>query len=91
MGAGGFIMLFLVVGVIMLALWFGDIEPVSTLKWYWLAIPFGLAWVWWDVIDPMFGLSQKTEARKYEERKAARIEKQRENLGLGTKGKGRKK
>ena len=83
-------MLFLVVGVIMLILFFMDIAPISTLKWYWLAVPFILAWIWWDVIDPMFSLSKKQEVKNFEERKKARLEKAKENLGLGSKGKGRK-
>jgi small Trp-rich protein len=83
-------MLFLVAGVILLALYFLGIEPVSTWKWYWLGVPFALAWIWWDVIDPMFSLSQKREVKDFEERKKARLEKAKDNLGLGSKSKGRK-
>ena len=83
-------MLFLVVGLILLVMFFMDIAPVSTWKWYWLAVPFALAWIWWDVIDPMFSLSKKQEVKNFEARKKARLEKARDALGLGTKGRGKK-
>jgi small Trp-rich protein len=73
---------FLIVGILFLLLKYLEIDPVSSWSWWWVLLPFGLAWIWWDVVDPALGLSKKREARKAEERKIARLEKTKQELGL---------
>lgn len=76
-------MAFLVIGIILLVLKILGVGFAATLSWWWVLLPFALAFVWWEIIDPMFGLSQKRAMRRMDERAQARREKYRESLGLG--------
>jgi small Trp-rich protein len=80
-------MWFLVIGLGILGAHFMNIEPFVNWKWYWIVTPFILAWLWWDLIDPMFNISKRREASKFEQRKADRLAKQKEALGIGVKKK----
>ncbi len=84
----------LLVAILLLGLKLGAVGPFATLSWWWIAIPLGLAFLWWEIIDPMFGVSQRRAMDKVEERKAERNARARRNLGLrappgGKNGKGR--
>ncbi|WP_297914117.1 TIGR04438 family Trp-rich protein [Thiomonas sp.] len=84
----------LLVAILLLGLKLGAVGPFATLSWWWIAIPLGLAFLWWEIIDPMFGVSQRRAMNKVEERKAERNTRARRNLGLrappgGKNGKGR--
>lgn len=77
-------MWFLGIGVLLVGLWLGGVEPVSTWHWGYLSIPFVLAFVWWTFADAS-GITKKREMEKMEERKRRRLERNREQLGLGTR------
>lgn len=77
-------MWFLGIGVILTGLWFAGIEPVSQWHWGYLFIPYGLAFVWWTFADAT-GITKKREMEKLEQRKRERLERNREQLGLGTR------
>ena len=51
-------MAFLVLGVLLLALWLGDVGPFGELAWWWVALPFGLAVLWWEFADGKDGAAQ---------------------------------
>ena len=72
----------LLVAILLLGLKLGAVGPFATLSWWWIAIPLGLAFLWWEIIDPMFGVSQRRAMEKVEERKAERNARARRNLGL---------
>ena len=72
----------LIVAVVLLGLKLGALGPFATLSWWWIGVPLALAFLWWEIIDPWLGLSQKRAVREMDERRAARTEREREKLGL---------
>ena len=44
-------MLFLGLGIILLALKYLEIGPVALWDWWWVLSPFGLAVAWWALAD----------------------------------------
>ncbi len=75
-------MFFLLVGIVMLLMWLGDIAPVAGLPWWMVATPFGLAVAWWAWAD-WSGYTKKKVIDKENLRKQARIDQNREKMGLG--------
>ncbi|OIQ68985.1 hypothetical protein GALL_494180 [mine drainage metagenome] len=82
-------MAFVILGLILLALKLLAIAPVAAWSWWWTLLPFALAFVWWEVIDPMFNISKKRAMNDMAQRQNNRRQKYRENLGFG--GQKRKK
>jgi small Trp-rich protein len=74
-------MLFLGLGIILLALKYLEIGPVATLSWWIVLAPFALAMAWWAWAD-WSGYTKKKTMQKENERKQARIDKSREAMGM---------
>lgn len=72
------------IGVILTGLWLAGIDPVAQWHWGYLFIPYGLAFAWWTFADAT-GITKKREMDKLEQRKRNRLERNREQLGLGTR------
>jgi small Trp-rich protein len=68
-------------GVILLALKYLEIGPVATWDWWWVLAPFAAAVVWWAWAD-YSGYTKKKVVEKENQRRQARIDKNRENLGI---------
>jgi small Trp-rich protein len=79
-------MLFLIVGILLLVLWYGEIGPVATWSWYVVFSPFLLAVLWWAWADAT-GYTKKKAVEKENAKKKARIEKSREAMGMGPRKK----
>jgi small Trp-rich protein len=77
-------MLFLGLGIILLALKVLEIGPVAEWTWWVVLSPLGLAVLWWAWAD-WSGYTKKRAVDRENVRKQARIDKSREALGLGTK------
>ena len=77
-------MLLLGVGIILLALKYLEIGAVAEWSWWVVLSPFALAVVWWTWAD-WSGYTKKKAVQRENERKQARIDKNREQLGLGIK------
>ncbi len=77
-------MAFVILGLIFIALKLLEIAPVAAWSWWWVLLPLALAFVWWEVIDPMFSISKKRAMLDMAERQQARREKYRASLGLGS-------
>ena len=75
-------------GIILLVLKYLEVGPVATWSWWVVLTPFGLAAVWWAWAD-YSGYTKRKAVERENARKQARLDKQREQLGLGTK-KGRR-
>ncbi|WPB58546.1 TIGR04438 family Trp-rich protein [Xylophilus sp. GOD-11R] len=73
-------MLFLGVGIVLLALKWLEVDPVAAWSWWLVLAPFALAALWWTVADSI-GYTSRKAAERDEARKQARIERQREALG----------
>ena len=82
-------MLFLGLGLILVVLKFLEFGSVAEWSWWAVLSPFALAVVWWTWAD-WSGYTKKKAVERENERKAARIDKQREQLGLGTRKSGRR-
>jgi small Trp-rich protein len=74
-------MLFLLAGIVMLVLWYGEIGPVALWPWYVVFAPFGLAVLWWAWADAT-GYTKKKAVEKENAKKKARIEKSRAAMGI---------
>lgn len=77
-------MLFLGLGIILLALKYLEMGPVAAWSWWVVLSPFALAAAWWAWAD-WSGYTKRKAVEKENARKQARIDKSRDQLGLGTK------
>ena len=77
-------MLFLGLGIVLLALKYLEIGPVATWAWWVVLAPFGLAMAWWAWAD-WSGYTKKKAIQKENARKQARIDKSREAMGVLSK------
>jgi small Trp-rich protein len=79
-------MLFLLTGIVLLVLWYGEIGPVAAWSWYVVFAPFLLAVLWWAWADAT-GYSKRKAVEKENAKKKARIEKSREAMGIAPRKK----
>jgi small Trp-rich protein len=77
-------MLFLGLGIILLALKYFEIGPVAAWDWWVVLAPFGLAVAWWAWAD-WSGYTKRKAVERERARSKARVDKNREQLGLGLK------
>jgi small Trp-rich protein len=82
-------MLFLGVGIILLALKYLEMGPVAEWSWWAVLSPFAVAVAWWTWAD-WSGYTKKKAMQRENDRKQKRIDKTREQLGLGPKKSGRR-
>jgi len=62
------------IGVILMILHFANIWGLGALDWWW-ALPFGLAVVWFELIERPFGLDRKKGFDEMDQAKRRRISK----------------
>jgi small Trp-rich protein len=77
-------MYLLLAGIVLLALKYLEIGPVAVWSWWAVLSPFALAAAWWTWAD-MTGYTKRKAVERDNARREARIERSREQLGLGTK------
>lgn len=80
-------MLFLGIGLLLLALKLLDIAPVVGWDWWVVLLPFALAVVWWWWADSS-GYTKRRAMDQADRRKKARQEKHMDALGLRIRKKG---
>jgi small Trp-rich protein len=73
-------------GLILLLMKYMEFGPVAEWEWWQVLVPFGLAVAWWSWAD-WSGYTKKKAMQKENEKKQARIDKQREKLGINVKRK----
>lgn len=81
-------MYFVGLGVVLMLMKYLELGPVADLSWLWVLSPFALAMAWWAWADAS-GYTKKRVMERENERKNARILKNRENIG--TLGKSRRR
>jgi small Trp-rich protein len=81
-------MYFVGLGLLLMFLKYLELGPVGGLSWIWVLSPFAMAVAWWAWADAS-GYTKKRAMERENERKNARILKNRENIG--TLGKSRKR
>jgi small Trp-rich protein len=79
-------MYFLGLGVALLLLKYMEIGAVAQWDWWVVLSPFGLAVIWWAWADAS-GYTKKKAMEKMDKRKADRLAKNRDNMGIGTRRK----
>ncbi len=81
-------MAFVVIGVLLLGLWLGKVGPFGEFSGWWVALPFGLAVLWWEFADRS-GWTQRRAMQRMARRKLDRREKAMALLGQKVAGKRR--
>lgn len=69
-------MVFLGIGVVLLLMKCFEVGPVGHWSWWIVLIPFGIALLWFEVIEPYFGLDKKKAHDEIEKVREERIKKQ---------------
>lgn len=68
-------------GVLLLLMKYLELGPVAEWSWWWVLSPFAGAAAWWVWADTS-GYTKRKASEKMDLKKKARIERQREQLGL---------
>jgi small Trp-rich protein len=63
------------VGVALIVLKVLDISVFSEVSWWWIALPFGLAYLWFELVEKRLGLDKKKAFDEIEKAKKERIRK----------------
>jgi small Trp-rich protein len=82
----GAIMYFLGIGIVLLLMKYLEIGAVAGWSWLVVLSPFAMAAVWWAWAD-WSGYTKRRAMDKMDKRKADRLTKARENLGLNNRRK----
>ena len=82
-------MYLLVLGIILLAMKYLEFGPVAQWSWWLVLAPFALAVAWWSWAD-WSGYTKRKAMQREDARKKARIDRQKDKLGLGPKKSGRR-
>jgi small Trp-rich protein len=61
------------VGIALLISKLLDFGPLAGLSWWWVLLPFLLAWIWWEVFERNLGLDKKKAFDELEQAKKERI------------------
>ena len=67
----------LVIGVLLALLRYLELGPFAKMSWWWVALPFVLVVIWWEVVTPIFGLDKKKEHADFERDRKARMDRNR--------------
>lgn len=76
-------MWFLLLGLLAVALKYFEVGFVAQWSWWVVLIPFGLAMAWWAWADAS-GYTKRKVVERENERRQARIDRQRSQMGLLT-------
>ncbi len=74
-------MYFLGLGIVLLVMKYMEIGPVAAWSWLTVLAPFGLAVAWWAWADAT-GYTARKAMQREDARKKARVERQKEAMGM---------
>jgi small Trp-rich protein len=74
-------MFFLFLGIVGIALKYLEVVPVADWPWWVVLAPFAMAVLWWWWADKS-GYTEKKSMEQMEKRRKARIERQRDAMGM---------
>ena len=63
----------LLIGLVLLVSKLLDFGPLAGLSWWWVVLPFVLAFVWWETFERWLGLDKKKAFDELEKAKQDRI------------------
>ncbi|MBN9429519.1 MAG: TIGR04438 family Trp-rich protein [Burkholderiales bacterium] len=52
---------FVWIGALLIALKWLEVSPVDQWSWWWILAPLALAFLWFEVIEPFFGLDKRKQ------------------------------
>ncbi|MFT5588083.1 MAG: small Trp-rich protein [Bradyrhizobium sp.] len=52
-----------------------EIGPVANLSWWWIAALFGVVFIWFEFIEPLFGLDKRKAHDEMDRIRAERVKK----------------
>lgn len=81
-------MLFLGLGLLLLALKYLEIGPVAVWSWWLVLAPFGLAVLWWAWADAS-GYTKRKSMEREDARRKARIDRNKDAIGTNFKSRKR--
>jgi small Trp-rich protein len=61
------------VGLVLLVSKLLDFGPLADLSWWWVLLPFVLAFIWWETFERRLGLDKKKAFDELEKAKQERI------------------
>jgi len=64
------------IGSLLLLLKFFEIGPFVDVSWWWIIVPLVLAFIFFEVIEPLFGLDKKKAHDELEKAKQRRVKQQ---------------
>jgi len=67
----------LLVGIALAALKYFEVGPFAKLSWLWVALPFVMVVIWWEILIPLLGLDKAKEHEEFERAKKERMDKNR--------------
>lgn len=68
-------------GIVLVLFKYLEIGPTALWPWWWVLAPFAMAAAWWAWADAS-GYTKRRAMEKMDQRKQARIDKQKDALGL---------
>jgi small Trp-rich protein len=68
-------MWFIWVGVAMIVLKVLEISVFSELSWWWVALPFGVGFLWFELVEKRLGMDKKKAFDEIDKAKKERIKK----------------
>ena len=71
------------IGLALAALKYFEVGFFAKLSWLWVALPFVLIVIWWEIVVPLLGLDKAKEHEEFEKQKRARMEKNRSGRSSG--------
>jgi small Trp-rich protein len=63
------------IGVAMIILKVLDISVFSELSWWWIALPFGVGFLWFELVEKRLGMDKKKAFDEIDKAKKERIKK----------------
>ena len=63
------------IGVVMIILKVLEISVFSELSWWWVALPFGVGYLWFELVEKRLGMDKKKAFDEIDKAKKERIKK----------------
>ncbi len=61
------------IGALAVALKYFEVGPFAAISWLWILAPLGLAFAWFEVLEPMVGRDKRRDTGKVEAERKARV------------------
>jgi small Trp-rich protein len=66
-------MFFVWIGVLAVILKYLEVGPFGAISWLWILTPLAIAFVWFEVLEPMLGKDKREDTGAMEKERKARV------------------